>query len=145
MDAMLASSSFKIYAAVCALLGLKLVLLALATGAARGRGKRWVNPEDTKMMGGEVGDTAWTSRLQRAHGNGIDNELLFMFLGLLYLLMGSPTEGMQAYGYTFLIARVLHSLTYLFALQPFRSLSWVVGTLCLVGMAVQILLVAFGG
>ena len=36
-------------------------------------------------------------------------------------------------------ARVLHSIFYLWGTQPFRTLSFVVGVVCVTGMAVQVI------
>jgi len=38
---------------------------------------------------------------------------------------------------------VLHSVAYIFKLQPWRTLAYTVASLCLIGMSVQVLLIAF--
>jgi uncharacterized MAPEG superfamily protein len=144
MEELLANSSFKIYAAVSALLALKMLLLAFIVPGIRTVKKKYPNPEDQKLFKAEAGEDPFAERVNRAHRNAMENELLFMILGLLYVLLGAPTGALQIYAYTFFIVRVLHSVFYLAKLQPFRSLAWVVCWLCLVGMCVQILMAAFG-
>jgi len=144
MEAFLASTAFRVYAAVSAVLMLKLASLAFATGAVRGLNKKYPNPEDAKLLKGEHADEHdLVARIKRTHANALENELPFVVLGLLYTLLGADPMGMQIYAYTFLIARVLHSICYVFKLQPFRTLSFTIGWLCLVGMSVQVLMRAF--
>jgi len=144
MEPFLASTAFRVYAAVSAALVLKFATLAAATGAVRGYHKQYPNPEDARLLKGtNTADHDMVARIKRAHVNALENEPLFMILGLLYTLLGADPFGMQVYAYTFFIARVLHSICYVFKLQPFRTLSFAVGLLCLVGMSVQVLMRAF--
>jgi uncharacterized MAPEG superfamily protein len=134
---------FRVHAAICALLVLKLVINALAIGAVRVYQKSWVQAEDASTFRGEVRLDASVERLRRLHLNSLENELPYMIVGLLFVLVGTPLVGIQAYGYTFLLTRLAHAGFYLGRLQPFRSLAWGVGTLCLIGMSVQVLMASF--
>ena len=145
MESTIDSPAFHVYAAVSAALMLKLFLLAAGTGISRQLTGVRPNPEDVALLGGAVGaESDLTARWKRAHANALENELPFVLLGLLYALMGASPWAMQIYAYTFFFARVAHSIFYLMALQPFRTGSWVVGLLCLIGMCVQVLMEAFG-
>lgn len=144
MTPFLDSTAFRVYAAVSAVLVLKMAVLAFATATVRGVHKQYPNPEDARFLKGDhAPDHDTVARIKRAHANAMENEPLFMVLGLLYTLLGANPMGMQIYAYTFLIARVLHSICYVFKLQPFRTLSFTIGWLCLVGMSVQVLMRAF--
>jgi uncharacterized MAPEG superfamily protein len=144
MEAMLAGSAFKVFASVCALLIIKLMLLAGATGGARGKNKAWANPEDKKSDDDLVdGKNPAVDRFKRAHQNAVHNILPFAIVGLLYTMMGASGTAMQIYAYTFFVARVLHTLTYLMKLQPWRTISFTVGMLCVIGMATQVIMRAF--
>lgn len=134
---------FRIHAAISALLVLKMVLTAFAIGVARVTHKSWSSPEDAKLLGGSTVPDALVERLRRVHQNALENELAYIAIGLLFVLVGAPIVGIQAYGYTFLGARVVHTLSYAIGVQPFRTLAFVVGSLCLVGMSVQVLMAAF--
>lgn len=135
--------TFRIFAALCAVLILKNLGLAVLVATARGLGKAWLNPEDAKLLGGDVRSDDRVERFRRAHANSLENDPLFMMAGLLYLLVGAPEWGMQAYGYTYVLARLAHAAFYALGLQPFRTASFLVGLLACVGMAVQVLLKAF--
>jgi uncharacterized MAPEG superfamily protein len=141
MQELLQQSSFRIYAAVCALLIIKMILLALATGITRGPRKASINPEDSKHEFGKADEVV--DRICRAHTNAVHNILPFAVVGLLYVMMGASTSGLQIYAYTFFTARVLHTIFYLFKLQPFRTLSFAVGALCIIGMSTQVIMRAF--
>ena len=135
--------TFRIFAALCAVLILKNLGLAVLTAAARSQGKAWLNPEDAKLLGGDVKADDRVERVRRAHANSLENDPLFLIAGLLYLLVGAPESGMQAYGYTYVIARFAHAGFYVAGLQPFRTASFLVGLLACTGMSVQVLLKAF--
>ncbi len=134
-------ASFRIYAAVCALLLIKMIMLAMAGGILRNPRKAWINAEDSKEGAGKPDDLV--ERIGRAHVNAVHNILPFAVVGMLYVILGASTSGLQIYAYTFLGARVLHSICYLLKLQPFRSLSFAVGALCILGMCTQVLMRAF--
>lgn len=134
---------FRVHAAICAVLALKMVTNALAIGGLRVQRKSWVQDEDARFYKGQVGLDDTIERLRRLHQNSLENELLYMVTGLLFVLVGTPLVGIQAYGYTFLLSRIAHAGFYLGKLQPFRTLSWAVGALCLIGMAAQILMASF--
>lgn len=144
METVLEGAAFKIFASVCALLIIKTVFLAFATGVARGKKKAWANPEDKKGDGDLVGEKQeLVDRVARAHQNAVHNVLPFAIVGLLYTFMGAPEFAMQIYCYTFFVARVLHSICYLAKLQPWRTLSFAIGALCIIGMATQVIIRAF--
>jgi uncharacterized MAPEG superfamily protein len=83
------------------------------------------------------------ARIKRLHLNDLENIPIFLVLGLLFVIMGGSQEGAQAYFYTFVIARILHTVVYLAGLQPWRTLTWAVQVLVMIGLAVQILLHSF--
>ena len=143
MQELMNEAPFRVYAAVSAVLIIKMVLLAFATIAFRVKATAFANPED--MPDGrkaEPDDTV--ERLRRIHRNDLENILPFVFLGMLYVLVGAPLSGIQIYGYTFLIARFLHSAFYFVKVSKLRSLMFAINGLCLIGMCVQILIKAFG-
>ncbi len=133
--------ALKLYALTGSVAALHLVLSALWTGTVRVKHKKWVNPEDAKLNKGEQSDQDHpdVQRVKRAHQNAIENAVPFFAIGLLYALSGASKTGAQAYFFTFLGARVLHSIFYLWGRQPFRTLTFAVGVLCLFGMAYQVI------
>jgi glutathione S-transferase len=141
MQAFADNPALKLYALVAALIGVQMLLLALWTGTVRTRHKQWVNPEDAKLNKGDQKDQDHpdVQRVKRAHQNAIENAVPFFAIGLLYALSGASKTGAQAYFFTFLGARVLHSIFYLWGRQPFRTLMFAVGVLATLGMAYQVI------
>jgi uncharacterized MAPEG superfamily protein len=123
-----------------------MVLVAIMTAARRGKASQFLNEEDVKLFKGAQADAEdlAVARIKRLHLNDLENIPAFLALGLVYLLAGGTPLGAQAYFYTFLAARLLHSLFYLAKLQPWRTLSWLVQVLVMLGLSVQILMRVFG-
>ncbi len=145
MSALLADPQFKVFAICSVILSLQMLLLGAYTAATRARVKRFLNPEDVKVSfkdatqndGEEHPDVA---RVIRAHRNLNESLPLFFALGLIGLLAGvSPLGAKICFG-VFTGARVLHSLVYIKGVQPWRTMSYAIGTLALIGMAVMIVI-----
>jgi prostaglandin-E synthase 1 len=138
--------AFRYYALCSSILALNLMVLSGMVGGARVRTKSFVNPEDAKdkskpfEAAAEHPDVA---RVNRAHRNALENIPIFWVLGFIYVLSGASKTGAMAYFFTFTVARLTHSIVYMKGLQPWRSVSFGIGSLCLVGMIVQIGIAAF--
>lgn len=140
-------AAFNIYALTAAFLAVHLVLLALWTGFVRARSGRFANPEDKGIVKGELAaeDHPDVLRVKRAHVNALENAVPFFVVGALYVATGGTKLGAEAYCGTFLAVRVLHSLFYLWGKQPFRTMSFALGVLCIFGMAVHVIRVTMLG
>lgn len=139
--------AFKIYAICSAILAILMIFLASATAINRGKNKSPASPEDAgkpKETAPEV-DHPVVLRAKRVHGNAMENIPMFWVIGLVFVLAGAPATGAKAYFITFTAARFLHAFFYFKGLQPFRTISFGIGTLCILGMATQILMAAFRG
>ena len=142
MEALWQFAAIKVYAIVTVVLVLQSIALAFGTAAVRSKRKQIVNPEDVAVVkGGKVDavDHADVQRVKRAHQNLLENAVPFFAVGFLYALTNPSVLGAQAYFCTFLGTRLLHSVFYLWGRQPFRTLSFVVGVLALIGMCVHVL------
>ncbi len=144
MTSMMTNPAFAAYSIACSILVFKMILTGLLTAATRSRVKQFLNPEDARVLGGSsaVAEHADVQRLLRMHRNDLENILPFFTVGLIFVLMGAPGRAAAIYFYTFTAARIVHSITYLLQLQPWRTVAFVVGLLCVVGMLVQILMAA---
>ena len=140
LNALSATPGIKYYAIAAALIGVQLILLALWTGTVRALRKQWVNPEDAKLNKGETVETDHPDvlRVRRAHQNLLENAVPFFAIGLLFALSNPSAIAAEAYFLTFLGARVLHSVFYLWGKQPFRTLMFAIGVLAMLGMAFQV-------
>ncbi len=142
MEALWQFAAIKVYAIVTVVLVLQSIALAFGTAAVRAKRKQIVNPEDVAVVKGgqvEAVDHADVQRVKRAHQNLLENAGPFFAVGFLYALTNPSVLGALAYFCTFLGTRLLHSVFYLWGRQPFRTLSFVVGVLALIGMCVHVL------
>ncbi len=143
MNDLMTNPAFQTYSVCVAVLALKMIGAAVFTGIQRQRSVGYVNPEDARVFGRgadaeplEKPAVALGLRIQR---NDCENIPIFFALGLVYVLSGASATGAAYYCWTYTITRVLHSFAYAFGLQPWRALLFGVGTLSLIGMAVQII------
>ena len=145
MEDLTSSVPFQLYVFAAAFTVIKLVLCAFATIGARTVSKTTTLPEDEKF-GNTVlqAETDTITRIQRVHRNALENELLFLAIGLVYALSGASARGAAIYFGVFIGARVLHTVFFLLRLQPWRSIMFVVGALALVGMSVGSILRVLG-
>ncbi len=143
MDVLVNNRAFGTYALCAAILALKMLVSAVYTGICRMRSGGYVNPEDAAAFGkgaraGEVEQPAVAHAL-RIQRNDLENIPAFFAIGLIYVLLGATPFGAAVYCWTFTIARVVHTLTYMAHLQPWRAIAYFVGVACLVGMIAQII------
>lgn len=144
MPQMMNDAAFRAYAIACSILVLKMLVAGILTASTRARVKQFPNPEDAGLLGGAgvVQEHPDVQRMLRMHRNDLENILPFFTVGLIFVLMGVSAFGAQMYFYTFTGARIVHTITYVAKLQPWRTVAYVVGVVCMVGMLVQILIAA---
>ncbi len=135
--------AFSVYAVCAAILVLKMILVGHYTGMTRIRKKAYLNPEDaesfSQMSEFQAQESPEVERGLRAHRNDLESTLPFLGIGPVYLLMGA-SAGLASgliVGFTFF--RCVFSVLYLAGLQPWRSISFILGELCLLVMLVQII------
>jgi len=134
---------FTVFAVCAAVLCLKMLAVGHFTGLTRIRRKVYLNPEDAQAFS-QIEEFASAEhpdveRGLRAHRNDLESTLPFLAIGLVYVLVGPPVLLAQLLLITFTLLRCLFSVFYLRAMQPWRSLSFVLAELCLVIMLAQIL------
>jgi uncharacterized MAPEG superfamily protein len=141
MNALFENPAMRMYALAATVVALHLLALAFWTGTVRVSRKQYAVPEDAKFTNVALSDAEHPDvlRVQSAHRNAIENAIPFFAIGLLYALSGANRSGAQAYFGTFVAARVLHSLFYLWGRQPFRTIAFAVGALATIGMGAQVL------
>ncbi|KAF1377730.1 hypothetical protein PFLUV_G00203770 [Perca fluviatilis] len=125
------------------LLVIKMYIVAIITGQVRLRKKAFANPEDALRHGGLQyhRQDPYVERCRRAHVNDMENILPFLFLAAIYSMTGPSLAVARIHFLVFFMARVLHTIAYLFALRaPTRSLAYTVAQIPCISMAVQILI-----
>lgn len=129
-----------------ALLILKMGAMAFITANTRRKAKVVVNPEDIGVNPGshaEAQEAPETMRVKRAHLNDLENIPGFLILALVFTLAGGAENGGWAYFGVYFAARLLHSIFYLNAVQPWRTAAFGIGQLAQLGLIVQLLMMAF--
>ena len=140
MDDLINNPAFQTYATCSAILAIKMLLGGNYTTLMRMRNSGYVNTEDANTFGGTADErehpaVAHALRIQR---NDLENIPLFLAIGLIYVLSGASAFGAAAYCWTFTIARLVHTVVYTYHLQPWRAISYFVGYLAILGMALQL-------
>jgi glutathione S-transferase len=143
METLLANPAFRIYAFCSAVLGIKMLASAFYTGTRRQKTTGFINPEDAKAFAPagtgarveEAPEVAHALRIQRNDGENIP---LFFAVGLIYVLTGASTFGATMLCGLFTVARVAHTLSYMYRKQPARAICFVTGLACTLLMIFRI-------
>jgi uncharacterized MAPEG superfamily protein len=135
------------YALTCLVLSLNLLGLWVASGAIRTRGGVAINPEDGARYGAPVCelDPPAVARLLRAHRNAEATIYPFLLLGLVYVLMGGTASVAVPVFAVFIVARITHSIVYLKAMQPWRTIAFAASLLAIIALMVAVLRVLLVG
>ncbi len=139
MEQLINNPAFQTYALCSAILAIKMLLDGNYTTLQRFRTKTYLTEEDTRQLGGTVGDNPNVARAMNIHRNDMENIPVFWIVALIYVLQGASPGAAAAYCWTFTIARLVHWAAYINELQPFRAIAYFVGYLATLGMAVQII------
>lgn len=121
--------AFLAYAVASVLLCANLMFLWFASAAARAKSKTAMNPEDAAQFGATLVDTdpPAVARVLRAHDNAQASIYPFLFLGLVFVMAGGNATAATVLFGLFTVARLLHTVAYLKALQPWRSVFFLTG------------------
>jgi uncharacterized MAPEG superfamily protein len=133
--------AYSTYAIASTILALQLILLAFYTGRVRAKNKQYANPEDAgffKVAAAE-GEHVDVLRVKRAHANALENAVPFFAIGALFAATEPSKNAALAYFGTFVVARLLHSVFYIWGKQPFRTILFAIGVLAVIGMGVHVL------
>ncbi len=119
----------RLFALTYLLLVLKMLAVGFVTSYYRMRKRAFAVPEDYAMQGlspRQLVDPD-VERARRAHRNDLENILPFFAVGFFFALT-QPSLGVARVLFIgYLLARVLHTVFYLAALQPWRTLAFAVG------------------
>lgn len=137
--------SWKIYGLTVVVLFLKMFAAVLVQGYGRYQHRGFANPEDAMMFDRLFGKKPNASRqsdlVDRAQSvlrNDGENIPMFLFITIAYIQLNCWPMGVAIYLPLFVIARIVHMISYLKALQPWRNLSYQLGVWVTVVMASHI-------
>ena len=143
---MLNITPIQIWSLCTVALFMKMLATAMFQGQQRMKHKVFTKPEDAKAYGNGEAQTEElpsVDRAQRALRNDLENIPIFLFLGLAYIQLGCWSTGALIYMPVFVLARIGHTLFYIRPTQPHRTLSYSIGTLCLLVMCGHIVAQVF--
>jgi uncharacterized MAPEG superfamily protein len=130
---------FIAYAITALALSLNLIVLWAMSGVVRTRSKTALNPEDAAQfkVAQSDADPPAVARVLRAHANAEASIYPFLILGLVFVLAGGGYKTGAIIFAVFVVARVLYSVFYIAARQPWRTISFALG-----GVATLALMIA---
>lgn len=133
------------YAVATVLLFLKMFATSAYQGYHRISKMTFKTPEDAKLAGQAPADEELpqVQRAAKAWANDVENIPIFLGLGVAYVLVGASSGWAAWLFLTFTAARYLHTLCYLAALQPWRTIAYVIGIMCMFTMSAQIVVALF--
>jgi uncharacterized MAPEG superfamily protein len=143
MSEIAALPAFQPLVVISVLLAIKMAAVAFVTAKARFDSKVVLNPEDAPVNPGaqtRSEEAESTLRVKRAHLNDVENIPVFMFLALLFTLTGASAMAGWIYFGVYFVARTLHTIFYLRAVQPWRTAAFAIGQLTLLGIMVQLMM-----
>lgn len=148
LKALLADGPFRIYVICSVVLSMEMLVLGAMTAARRAKVGSFTNPEDAKVSpaGAKANDGIEhpeVARIMRAHRNLLEAIPMFFALGLIAVLTGASPMGVQIALITFTVVRVLHAIAYLNGAQPWRTIFFGIGLLCLLGLMIMSLMALF--
>ena len=134
------TSALTVYALCVVVLFLKMFAVSCYQGLFRIRFRAFTNTEDAAVFNrfAREKELAQVTRAARAWANDLESIPAFFALGGLAVAMNTPASVTAWLSVLFTIARVLHTLAYLKGVQPWRTVFYGVGILCLLGFCATI-------
>src|SRR5580658_8624047 len=136
-------TEYGFYALITVILFFKMLANSIVQGRARTSTKTFTNPEDAQFFGAPAPAADELPIVKRAAAvwrNDLENIPIFLFLGLIYVTLGLWPAGAFIYFTIFVVARILHTVTYLAGLQPWRTIFYTIGALICFILAISILI-----
>jgi glutathione S-transferase len=141
MTSLLSDPTMRVFAVCAAILVLKMLVTANIVGGLRTVRRVYATPEDYRFFGQDptVTRDEQIERVRRAHQNDLENILPFLGIGFVYALSGPSYSAAWWLFVLFTLARLLHTVTYIAGLQPWRTVIFAVGQIALYVMAIAAL------
>ena len=135
-----------IYAFCVVLLFFKMLANSCYQGFYRIKNKAFKNTEDANFVSVQARpeELPQVTRASQAWANDLENIPVFWVLGGLCIALNLSSDFIIWVFCIFTIARITHTVTYLSAIQPWRSISYAVGIICLIILAIQIVITCIG-
>jgi uncharacterized MAPEG superfamily protein len=132
----------RIYALTTIVLALKMSANSMVQALTRLPNKAFVNPEDARLFGAGAAPLAdelsMVKRAAAAWRNDLENIPIFLFLALIYAIVGLSTTAFVIYCAVFTLARILHTIFYLRAMQPGRTIMYFIGSMVTLALMIHL-------
>jgi uncharacterized MAPEG superfamily protein len=130
----------RMYAITAIVLALKMAAISVVQGTARVKAGTFTNPEDVAAFGGQhaSAEASMVERAGRAWRNDLENIPIFLILGWIYVAAELSAVAFIIYCLMFMTARVGHTIFYLNAIQPARTIAFTVGALAALALMIHI-------
>ena len=129
------------YALTAIVLELKMAAIALVQGRGRGSTGVFVLPEDAKLFSGTEApqEAPIVDRASKAWRNDLENIPIFLILAGIYVMAGLSSGAFAFYCMVFMVMRIVHTYTFINAMQPWRTVAYTIGALAMFAMMIHIL------
>jgi glutathione S-transferase len=130
----------QMYALTAIVLTLKMSAISIVQGRARVATGVFTNPEDVKAFGGQLAsaEVPMVERASRAWRNDLENIPIFLIIAWIYVYAGLSPRAFVIYCIVFMAARITHTVCYLNAIQPARTIAFTVGALTMLAMIIHL-------
>lgn len=135
-------TEYQFYALTTVVLFFKMFANSIVQGLGRLNARAFVTAEDARFFANAPPvpeEAPIVKRAAMVWRNDLENIPIFLFLGLIYITLECWAEGVYIYFTIFVVARILYTITYLNAMQPWRTIFFTVGMFVCVTLAIQIL------
>ncbi|MFQ3786333.1 MAPEG family protein [Halomonas sp. A29] len=129
------------YAVTTVLLFVKMFAISLFQGYHRIGKRTFKTPEDAALVGRQAAaqELPQVQRGANAWRNDLENIPIFLALGVAYVWVEASPSLAPWLFLSFTAARYLHTMFFLSALQPWRTIAYGIGILCLFAMCAMII------
>lgn len=130
----------RMYAITAIVLALKMAAISIVQGRARVSAGVFTNPEDANTFGAQLAsaEAPTVERASKAWRNDLENIPIFLIIAWIYVYAGLAASAFVIYCTVFMIARVIHTICYLEAIQPARTIAFTVGALTMLAMMIHL-------
>lgn len=135
------SGALAVYACCVVVLFFKMLAISCYQGYFRLRFLAFINREDAAVFKRAAcpAELPQVTRAMQAWRNDLENIPMFLALGGLAVVLEAPVAMTAWLSGVFTVARVSHTMTYLAGIQPWRTVSYGVGVICLIGLATLVI------
>src|SRR6185437_10234538 len=129
------------YALTAVVLEFKMAAIALVQGRGRLTTGLFTVPEDALLFSGTESphEAPIVDRASKAWRNDLENIPIFLILAGIYVAAGLSQKAFTLYCTVFMVMRILHTYTYIKAMQPWRTVAFTIGAIAMFAMMLHIL------